>query len=261
MKKIAFLFTVTMLFFILISSAAAQDQNAIPETINPKTLLGIVDSQIFIKKPDAWDFPQPQGIITELDAADNAYLHQYYVGNNHGVSKIFTLVPSEKEVMLSNKRTNFDNLFIQPEGSPYTTTVTMWKKDFHLSYTVELAQASPDGKAMCWVSYSNHATVGEAARQDVYFRLGDRAYQTKKTPDGMETTELFSLADYAKVGSPLTIDVVRLNGVTYFYIGHQFIQQFEDGIAEAVSFDSGSLLLPGGDNVQCEFSSFSLYHF
>lgn len=229
MKRISLLLTLILIIMVYGSVISAE---------NPETLLKKADSEIFIKAPFVQNFSEKQGYVNEF--VDGDVLHQYFIENGKGTDVLTSLQPSVLDVTTTNKRLKFDD---------------KRAKTFHVSYELQRKESVPENSGYCWIRYSDTLIVGPGRESGVIVYPGYKAFSFTPVDGVMKYTEIADLSKY-NVSNVIT-DVIRLDGITYFYFNGNFAFQYEDGITNLVSFEGGSSLFEGGNRIRCDFDNFT----
>lgn len=230
MKKIiAFLFFITAAIFSFSNVFAADD---------PETLLRTADTEIFIKKGYSQSYDEKQGCVNEFVGSE--VLHQYYIQNGKASDVMTSLQPNLSTVNAANKRLKFDD---------------QRAKGFHATYTMKRQDSIPENAGYCWLRYSDAVLAGAGRESGVILYPGYKAFSFTPVDGVMQYTEIADLSQFSSSGSIKT-DVIRLDGVAYFYFNGKFAFQYEDGIVNPVSFEGGSQLLEGANRIRCDFDDF-----
>ena len=207
--------------------------------IDPENLLRSADSEIFIKAGFSQRFDEAQGYVNEF--VSNDILHQYFVQKGAGIDVLTSLQASPISVETTNKRLAFAD---------------RRAKGFHAAYTVQRTEVIPEDGGSCFIRYSDAAVAGAGRESGVILYPGYKAYAFSPVDGKPEYREIADLSGM-DAGDKIRVDVIRLDGVSYFYFDWNFVFQYEDGIANPVSFDGGSALNKGGNRVRCDFDEFS----
>lgn len=209
------------------------------EIIDPQLLLDEVDDKVFLRKGFKQTFSEAQGYVNEILSPN--VIHQYYVLQGKGTDILMSMLPAEKTVRADNKRLNIT------DG---------WDDEFHISYFMQRTENLPNGRGGgCWIKYSNSVTKASGSESGVILYPGERAYYF--TPaDGVLTYEPIADLYFLNQDEGIKFDVIRLNGISYFYANGNFLFSFEDGITGKVSFDAGTILYANGNRVRCDFDDF-----
>lgn len=222
-------FTAFLLFTFF--SVCAQD--------DPETLYRTADTEIFIKRGFEQRYNETQGCVNEFTGGE--ILHQYYIKDGKASDVMTSLQPAPQSVSAANKRLKFDD---------------QRAKGFHVSYRMNRAESIPENAGYCWLRYSDAVLAGAGRENGVILYPGEKAYSFTPVDGVMQYTEIADLSKFGPSGN-IMIDVIRLNGIAYFYFNGQFAFQYEDGITNPVSFEGGSLLLEGANRIRCDFDDFT----
>ncbi len=231
MKKILFLM---FLLFTLSAPLGIQAEN-----IDPEILLRNADSDFFPKAGFIQKYDKAITYTNEFLTED--VLHQSVVQEGTGIDVLTTLHPSQLVVRTTNKHLKFDD---------YRA------KDFHAGILLHQAESVPAGGGYCWLRYSDAAFTGPGAESGVILYPGGKAYSFSKQNG---ETVYQEIADLSSVdpSERIKIDVIRLDGISYFYFDGSFSFQYEDGMSNPVSFEAGSELNEGGNRIRCVFDNFT----
>ena len=231
MKKILFLI---FLLFTLASSLSVQAEN-----IDPATLLQSADRDFFTKAGFIQKYDK--AIVYSNEFITENLLHQYAVQEGSGIDILTSLQPAQMTVKATNKYLKFDD---------YRA------KDFHAGILLHQTGAIPNGSGNCWLRYSDALFTGPGAESGVILYPGDKAYAFSNQNGETVYKEIADLSSI-NPSERIKIDVIRLNGVSYFYFDNAFSFQYEDGMSNAVSFEAGSELHEGGNRIRCVFDNFT----
>ncbi len=207
--------------------------------VDPQTLLRTADFEIFVKTGYAQDYDDVQGYVNEFLSGD--ILHQYTVQNGVGSDIQTSLQGSTAVLSTTNKRLNF---------------IDYRAKVFHARYYVQRTEVIPEDAGYCYVRYSDVANTGVGRESGVILYPGNKAYAFSPSDGKLIYTEIADLSGL-NVDGPIRIDVIRLDGVSYFYFDRVFTFQYSDGITNPVAFEGGSEMKKGGNRIRCDFDNFS----
>ena len=232
MKKQMIFLLMLMAFVLVFGNAMGAE--------DPQKLLSTADSEIFIKAGFAQDYSEAQGYVNEFVGGGDV-LHQYYIQNGVGIEVLTSLQPSSLDVSVTNKRLKFED---------------RRAKVFHVSYKMWLTESIPENAGRCWMRYSDAVIAGAGRESGVILYPGYKAYAFSPVDGEMKYSEIADLSDFSLLNQ-LKIDVIRLDGISYFYINGTFAFQYEDNIANPVSFEGGSELFEGSNRIRCDFDDFT----
>ncbi len=204
---------------------------------DPKTLLSTADSEIFIKAGFTQDYHEAQGYVNEF--TKEGVLHQYFIQNGKCTDILTTLQPSPQTVSVTNKRLKF---------------IDRRAKVFHASMEIKQSESIPAKTSHCWIRYSDVANTGPGLESGIILYPGEKAFFFSPVDGVMQYTEIADLSGFTK--NLIKVDVIRLDGISYFYLNRSFVFQYEDGIANMVAFEAGSELLEGSNRIRCDFDNF-----
>ncbi len=231
MKKMIFIFCLMASLVLALSSVSAQE--------NPETLLRTADTEIFIKRGFEQNYNETQGCVNEFTGGN--VLHQYYIKDGKASDVMTSLQSAPSTVSAANKRLKFDE---------------QRAKGFHVSYRMNRAESIPENAGYCWLRYSDAVLAGAGRESGVILYPGEKAYYFTPVEGVMQYSEIADLSSFGPAGN-IKIDVIRLNGIAYFYFNGKFAFQYEDGITNPVSFEGGSMLLEGANRIRCDFDDFT----
>ena len=205
---------------------------------DPAKLYKTVDTEIFIKAGFSQNYDETQGYVNEFVNGD--ILHQYFMANGKMSEVLTSLQSSPENIFISNKRQKFDD---------------RRSKVFHVSYESKRVESIPENAGYCWIRYSDAVIAGAGRESGVILYPGYKAFAYSPVDGVMQYTEI---ADLSHLDPDKTIktEVIRLDGISYFYFNGTFAFQYEDGIANPVSFEGGSELLEGSNRIRCDFDDF-----
>lgn len=227
-KSLFFLFFALLVTFV--SSFADTD---------PVTLLRTADSEIFIKAGFSQNYDEKQGYTNEFVSGD--ILHQYFISNGKGSEVLTSLQPSPVSVNVTNKRVKFDD---------------RRAKVFHVSYKLQRTESIPDNAGYCFFRYSDAVIAGAGRESGVIVYPGYKAFAYSPVDGVMQYSEIADLSGL-DIDRNIKADVIRIDGIAYFYFNGSFAFQYEDGIANPVSFEGGTELLEGSNRIRCDFDDFT----
>lgn len=223
------LFAVQMLLFTAVSA-----------DVNPETLLRTADSEIFIKAGFTQDYNKDTDYINEF--INDNIIHQFYNAHGKSVEVLTSLRPSPLTVIANNKNLQFDAQRV---------------RGFHASFKMRRVESVPEDGGYCWLRYSDKFQSGFGKERGVILYPGLRAYSFAPDNGELVYTEIADLSEF-NTERDVRVDIIRLDGISYFYFDKFFVFQYEDGISGLVSFEGGTELLEGANRILCEFDDFSI---
>lgn len=127
--------------------------------------------------------------------------------------------------------------------------------DFSFHMDMAIADEFPENTGSCFFQYSDREIVGYEKSHAVSLLLGQKIDAYTNTASGKQTTDVMDLSEYGEIGKMYTLDIIRLNGIAYFFIDGQFIKEYEDGFKSKFTWVGGPLIAEGGEEVTCEFDN------
>lgn len=227
-----------LLLIILLFTAAAISGSAAADT-DPETLILEADSEYFSKAGFVQKFDKSQGYMNDLSGDE--ILHQFAVQNGAAVETLTALQPLETAVRAVNKLLQF---------------MDYRAKVFHASISLQQEETIPEGSGRCWLLYSDAAVTGAGNESGVILYPGEKAYSFTKQKGEAVYNEIADLGG-VDPSQKTKIDVIRLDGISYFYFDGSFAFRYEDGIPNPVSFEAGTQLNEGGNRIRCNFDDFT----
>ncbi len=231
-----FFVIVTLLAFHYIYVFADTDEISFADA-DPDKLLEIADERIFKREGFTQDFSETQGCLNEIVRAD--VLHQYYVRQGKGIDILMSLFPNTSPVTSTNIRLN--------ENLPGN-----WYNEFHASFTMQRTESIPENGGRCWISLGNYASYGEKNRTEITICPGSEIVLARPAGGKTEFLRIAKIPETAQ-DEEETWEVIRLDGMLWFYVNGEFVFKFKDVIPGKVTFRAGSQLLSGGNLVKCAF--------
>ena len=238
MKRILFTLLTVLSAFFMTFSAAFCEETETEEKVDPEKLLETVDDEVFVRAAFAQDFSESQGYVNEFP--DPNTFHQYYIYDGVGTDVLMSMLPAEQTTRTTNKRLTLDQAR---------------KDEFHVTYSVKQTE---NMGGLCWLRFSNVSLMGKGRESGVLLYPGGNAYFFTPVDGEMTYEQIADLSELNPEKKTVKFDIIRLAGVTYFYADKEFLFSYEDGIKEAVSFESGAELSQGGTRVRCDFDNFSM---
>lgn len=232
MKKHVFVFQIVGILMLLLSLNAFADED-------PAVLFRRADSEIFVKKPFVQNYWEKQGYVNEFITDD--ILHQYFIYNDYCTDILMSLHPAEITQRVTNKRIKFDD---------------HRAKVFHQSFEIQRANTIPENGGWCYIRYSNSVITGVGRDSGVIVYPGLAAYSYTHQ-DGEKIINKIANLSNMNVDKKIRVDIIRIDGISYFYFDKQFNFKYEDGISDIVAFEGGSELSEGGNRIECRFDNFS----
>lgn len=228
-----------LIFVVTAGIVNAQDED--PVLFNPQQFLQQADEEIFKRPYFSQDFSEDQGYVNEFP--NKLTVHQYYIYDGVGSDVLMTMYPSKETVHTTNKRLRFDQYRM---------------KDFHVKYSVTRTENIPDDSGgLCWIRYSNELLRGAGRDSGLLLYPGGDVYVYAPANGEIVYEQIADLSDLdPEVRADF--DFIRLDGSVYVYVNGIFRFSYEDGITDAVAFDSGAELFEGGTRVHCIFDDFSM---
>ncbi len=223
--------TIVLFIFFLLSFQIVSAE------VNPKTLLSTADSQIFIKAGFSQDYHEAQGYVNEF--TKEGVLHQFFIKDGKCTDILTTLQPSPGKVSVTNKRLKF---------------IDRRAKVFHASMEITQSESLPKNTSHCWIRYSDVAVTGPGLESGIILYPGEKAFSYFPVDGVMQYKEIADISNFNN--KTVKVDIIRLDGISYFYLNKTFAFQYEDGITNMVSFEAGSELLEGSNRIRCDFDNF-----
>ena len=230
MKKLMILFLILASVLLTFGCVFADE--------DPVQLYKRADSEIFIKAGFSQKYDETQGYVNEFVNGD--VLHQYFMGKGKMSEVLTSLQPSRENTSVTNKRQKFDD---------------RRAKVFHVSYNVQRVESIPENAGYCWIRYSDAVIAGAGRESGVILYPGYKAFAYSPVDGVMQYTEIADLSQF-DIDHSIKTDVIRLDGISYFYFNGVFAFQYEDGIANPVSFEGGTALFEDGNRIRCDFDDF-----
>ncbi|MBQ4512328.1 MAG: hypothetical protein II969_05005 [Anaerolineaceae bacterium] len=206
--------------------------------VNPETLLRTADSEIFIRAGFTQDYSKDQDYINEF--IDENIIHQYFTAHGRTSEVLTSLRPSPVNISINNPNLRFENQRV---------------RGFHASFKMKRSESVPENAGYCWLSYSNRFQTGAGKESGVILYPGYKAFYFAPENDKLVYTEIADLSEFNR-NRDVRIDIIRLDGISYFYFDKYFVFQYADGISALVSFEAGTELLEGAYRVHCDFDDF-----
>lgn len=230
-----------MLIIFILFAAEMVLCAAVSADVNPDTLLRTADSEIFIKAGFLQDYSKDTDYFNEFINGD--IIHQFYNARGKSVEVLTSLRPSPLTVITNNKNLQFDAQRV---------------RGFHASFKMRRVESIPrDGGGYCWLRYSDKFQSGVGKERGVILYPGFKAYSFAPDNGELVYTEIADLSEF-NTGRDVRVDIIRLDGISYFYFDKFFVFQYEDGISALVSFEGGTELLEGANRIRCDFDDFSI---
>ena len=227
-----------IIFLLLLTAAVLTAGNAMAAE-DPQTLLKRADSEIFIKAGFSQDYSEAQGYVNEFAPGD--VLHQYFIKDGVGTEILTSLQSAPADVFVTNKRLKFDD---------------RRAKAFHAGYSVRRTESIPEEAGRCWIRYSDAVVAGAGRESGVILYPGYKAFAYSPSDGTVQYTEIADLSQF-DINKNVKLDVIRLDGISYFYFNGEFAFQYEDGITNPVSFEGGTELHEGANRIRCDFDNFT----
>ncbi len=202
-------------------------------------LLRTADSEIFVKAGFIQSYNERQGYINEF-TTDNI-IHQFFISDGKSSEVLTSLQPSPEIISVSNKLIKFDE---------------RRAKNFHVSYVLQRTESIPENSGYCFIRYSDTVMTGPGRGSGVIVYPGYKAFSFSPVDDVIQFNEI---ADLSKMdcSERIKVDVIRLDGLAYFYFNDIFVFWYEDGITNTVSFEGGTELFAGSNRIRCDFDDFT----
>lgn len=224
--------------FIGLSAASSAD-----DEMNPKELLRIADSEIFLRKGPDFSYPADKGVINEK--LEGNILHQYWISGFRYTDVLTSMIPSVKQAQTTNQWMRFDQF---------------WGREFHAVFYVQKVENMPkESGGTCWLGYTNILQRGEKYQSGVLLYPGSNAYWYT-IENGERVMEPIADLSSLKLSRNIRFDFIRLDGTLFVYANQKFLFRYEDGITDNVSFSAGSELFENGNRVRCEVHDVSILY-
>ncbi len=140
-------------------------------------------------------------------------------------------------------------------SSYYADTYFGTLDEFHLHTDVILNHEFPEGKGYCFVQYTSLAVSGEESRKSCSINVGsDVGCYTTITGTRAASTIADISADY-QLGKTYSVDIIRLNGIGYFYIDAKYYGKIQDGFETKATWMIGAGVSEGGEQALCSFEN------
>ena len=127
--------------------------------------------------------------------------------------------------------------------------------EFHLHADVVLNHEFPEGKGYCFVQYTSVAISGEENRKSCSVQVG-KDVECYTTITGTRT--FMPIADISsdhQLGKPYSVDIIRLNGIGYFYLDAKYYGKVQDGFDTKATWMIGTGVSEGGEQALCSFEN------
>lgn len=127
--------------------------------------------------------------------------------------------------------------------------------EFHLHVDAVLNHEIPEGKGYCFVQYTSLAVSGEESRKSCTINVGrDVGCYTTITGTRAASTIADISADH-QLGKTYSVDIIRLNGIGYFYIDAEYYGKIQDGFETKATWMIGTGASEGGEQALCSFDN------
>ncbi len=123
--------------------------------------------------------------------------------------------------------------------------------DFAIHIEMGIAKEYPSGTGGCFLQYTDREIVDFEKSHAVSVMIGKKIDGYTNTAYGKNSFDILDLSDYGEVGKMYKVDIIRLNGMSYFYIDGQFLAEYKDNFDSRFTWMAGPILFEGGEEVTC----------
>lgn len=130
--------------------------------------------------------------------------------------------------------------------------------EFHMHADLVLNHEFPEGKGYCSVQYTSLAVTGEESRKSCTVDIGSGIDCYTSITGTRVATTIADISAERQPGKTYSVDIIRLNGIGYFYIDAKYYGKFQDGFETKATWMIGTGVIDGGEQALCSFENFWL---